>query len=257
MSHTFEDIFPLWFSQVHSCSSDDYLSSSSFNYDYLLNKESQKNIQHHVGTPASILKSLEAESLTRELLPTTIDGNVEVQPQDWIYERLSKEYAAIAKAEDRKNKSSKKQKAARKRAADEIIGGAIFAGGPNPNLALLDVDASSLIQKTGRKSDERMIKATLAKLRNPLLSRRDALLIGGYVYQEDEKNKKPTSQIFDSEGVSLYQRMNHLNRRVKQLREKMAEAKPKKGGEGGATPVWLPTRPALSILLNFEFVVRT
>ena len=219
-SHSFDDILPLRFSSIHYCLEEGSggILPKLPNFDYVFRKESQSLIKINSGPRCDILDSLENEALPREILPVTMGGHVDLDPKAWVHERLAKEYAAtLVKRIDRNKKGNASICVTNE--TPEVYGDYTYV--PKPAVGALHVEPSALCQKSGRKPDLRMNRATLAKLRNPLLSRRDALMIGGFVYPEGKAvSGKPPSKILDAEGISLYQRMNHLNRRVKLVREK-------------------------------------
>lgn len=69
----------------------------------------------------------------------------------------------------------------------------------------------------GRKGDTRMHKAVAAKLENPSLSLIEALRIGGFDYPENAADDAFT---VDSDNITLGQRKNQLNRRLRTARIK-------------------------------------
>eukprot|EP00562_Extubocellulus_spinifer_P005830 CAMPEP_0178520230 /NCGR_PEP_ID=MMETSP0696-20121128/27284_1 /TAXON_ID=265572 /ORGANISM="Extubocellulus spinifer, Strain CCMP396" /LENGTH=562 /DNA_ID=CAMNT_0020151055 /DNA_START=4 /DNA_END=1692 /DNA_ORIENTATION=- len=244
--HSFDEVFPLWFSSIHSCAIGSRPSMP--NNDFIFNKKSQESTKIHTGTQLAILKSLEENSLPSEILPTAMGGAVLLDSRHWVHRRLAKEYTSTARRQKRRaarraGTTAGSSSTSFSSAADRnffSIGNSNEKprsndddddddGYAKPPVRALDVDTTILAQKTGRKADERMKNAAIAKLRNPLLSRRDALIIGGYEYP-DEKTDRPTTEILDAEGVSLYQRMNHLNRRVRQVREKVEDDEAREQG---------------------------
>ena len=66
------------------------------------------------------------------------------------------------------------------------------------------------ISKTGRKGDPRMHRAVGARLANPKISLFDALVIGGFEYDNDDD-----ANAVDPEQITLAQRKNQLSRRIR------------------------------------------
>uniref|UniRef100_A0A7R9W0J9 CRAL-TRIO domain-containing protein n=1 Tax=Pseudictyota dubia TaxID=2749911 RepID=A0A7R9W0J9_9STRA len=73
-------------------------------------------------------------------------------------------------------------------------------------------------KKGKRWRDPRMTRAVQAKVESPKMSLLDALISGGYDYQRTKPNRHTDKDIRDSEGVLLYQRKNHLCRRLRDMR---------------------------------------
>jgi len=65
-----------------------------------------------------------------------------------------------------------------------------------------------------------MSNAIVAKRNNDKLSLREALEAGGFVFPPKTTGRCAASTVFDSDGVSLAQRKNQLNRRLRALMEK-------------------------------------
>jgi len=74
----------------------------------------------------------------------------------------------------------------------------------------------------GRTGDQRMNKAVQAKLNDSDISLIDALLSGGFVFPDLDKEDKTTktADVKDLEGISIYQRRNQLLRRLRLVKEK-------------------------------------
>ena len=66
------------------------------------------------------------------------------------------------------------------------------------------------------RSDPRMNRALEARLRNPGLTLYECLCIGGFDFREDDAAE------LDSENVTLTQRKNQLNRRIRALRKRLS-----------------------------------
>jgi len=87
----------------------------------------------------------------------------------------------------------------------------------------------------GRHGDIRMRKAVGARQQNPKMSLMAALLHGGFIFPQLYTSGNKKSQVKDTEGVTVYQRKNQLNRRLREAkadknknnneRKKMRQAK--------------------------------
>jgi len=67
----------------------------------------------------------------------------------------------------------------------------------------------------GRSGDERMNKAVLARKHDPNISLMQALLLGGFVFPEMYTPGVKMAQVKDTDGVTIAQRKNQLNRRLR------------------------------------------
>ena len=72
----------------------------------------------------------------------------------------------------------------------------------------------------GRKGDMRMNKAVLARQQDPKMSLLSALLSGGFIFPQLYTPGVKMSQMKDTEGVTVYQRKNQLNRRLREERNR-------------------------------------
>ena len=72
----------------------------------------------------------------------------------------------------------------------------------------------------GRKGDIRMNKAVKARQQDPKMSLLAALLHGGFIFPQLYTPGVKMSQVKDLEGVTVYQRKNQLNRRLREERNR-------------------------------------
>ncbi|KAL7529666.1 hypothetical protein ACHAWF_003075 [Thalassiosira exigua] len=79
-------------------------------------------------------------------------------------------------------------------------------------------DVADMKGKRGPRGDPRMARAILAREQNPAIPLLDALKLGGFVFSQSAPGVK-AGDVRDCDGVSLYQRRNHLMRRLRQRRE--------------------------------------
>mmetsp|Transcript_13136 Transcript_13136/g.28514 ORF Transcript_13136/g.28514 Transcript_13136/m.28514 type:complete len:502 (-) Transcript_13136:168-1673(-) len=76
------------------------------------------------------------------------------------------------------------------------------------------------VRGPGCKGDIRMDRAVHAKIENPELSLLSALIAGGFDF---DKHDQPDTQVLDSLGITLSQRKNQLNRRLRKTRLMLKE----------------------------------
>ena len=79
----------------------------------------------------------------------------------------------------------------------------------------------------GRHGDKRMNKAVKARQQDPKMSLLAALLHGGFIFPQLYTPGVKTSHVKDTEGVTVYQRKNQLNRRLREERNR--KTKPEVG----------------------------
>ena len=79
------------------------------------------------------------------------------------------------------------------------------------------------------RSDPRMNRALEARLQNPSLSLYACLRMGGFEFPRDEANS------VDSDNVTLAQRKNQLNRRLRSYRKRLSQAKAARGSAASAS----------------------
>mmetsp|Transcript_6046 Transcript_6046/g.12655 ORF Transcript_6046/g.12655 Transcript_6046/m.12655 type:complete len:661 (-) Transcript_6046:84-2066(-) len=224
-------------------------------------------VTHHSGSSRNTAESLRTYALPPERLPSVFpDGKVVVDIQAWINERYVKEGSDLAapELELRMEPSSKRIRttssphAGASRVSSTHTSASSRAGPagnisatsacsserceaieskcPSSSLApagfeMRKEEAILFNKKTGRKADPRMNRAVVLKLRDPELDTFEALIASGFNYPPVEERKsihKKEKDVVDEKGVSLRQRKNQLNRRLKQLRDKYGDVNARK-----------------------------
>jgi hypothetical protein len=95
---------------------------------------------------------------------------------------------------------------------------------PSPSTSQTAFQSDELAKETaktkgkpkGRKPDPRMTKAAEAKMEDPTLSLRDALILGGFVFNANN---------VDEDNITLRQRTNNLCRRIRQENDRFKKEK--------------------------------
>ena len=72
----------------------------------------------------------------------------------------------------------------------------------------------------GRHGDKRMNRALEARKKDPDLSLLAALLAGGFIFPQLYAPGVKMADVLDVDGVSVYQRKNQLNRRLREDKKK-------------------------------------
>ena len=96
--------------------------------------------------------------------------------------------------------------------ATDIVGSTYYFNGQyfNP-------ENYSLLPPSARRGDPRMNRAVEVKVKEPKMSLLDALVLGGFQYPTS--SPKHDSEIFDNTNISLLQRKNQLNRRLRIIKK--------------------------------------
>ena len=101
-------------------------------------------------------------------------------------------------------------------------------GTPNNNVNKQEDRKKKFKSHPGRHGDRRMNMAIKARQQDPKISLLDALLQGGFIFPQLYTPGVKLSQVKDTEGVTVYQRKNQLNRRLREDRNKKKEKQKKK-----------------------------
>jgi len=76
----------------------------------------------------------------------------------------------------------------------------------------------------GRHGDRRMNRAVEARQKDPNISLLSALLAGGFIFPQIYSPGVKLSKVKDTDGVTVYQRKNQLNRRLREERNRKAKS---------------------------------
>ena len=88
------DIFPVHLRSIHFCHPSKVAHYVIFPaLKFVLGKDMRLRFNTHYGTDTEVLMQLETFGLHRSILPAELSGDVQLDIQQWIHERLSKEYS--------------------------------------------------------------------------------------------------------------------------------------------------------------------
>ena len=145
----------------------------------------------HRGPTDTVLKSLAACSIPSTCLPNCMGGTCDVSCLDgFIAKRLALESDSLSSIPQQKNTSTLAAKAAGERKTKHK-------------------------KCPGRSGDERMNKAVVARKQSPEISLMQSLLLGGFVFPNMNAPGVKLAEAKDLDGVSVHQRKNQLNRRLR------------------------------------------
>ena len=217
----------------------------------------------HSGSNEEVLAILQGYCLPRDRLPTEIGGGINIDMCRWTLGRCALEASrhqqqqvstssssminansaasAVQTPSRTSGKNTKSKKKKKRRLSDDqedlIFGLPAPANGTGtgcdafPNLSDRDIYQRIWHNKTkegsGRRPDPRMDSAVLACLDDAHLTPVDALCNAGFVFPgvQSDLISRGSKHFVDASGVSLRQRRDQLNRRLRQAREWIKDAR--------------------------------
>ena len=191
-----------------------------------------RNTFHH-GDQSAILSSLKGFCLPKDRLPTEMGGDIDLSmdQNQMVFESSTSAPPPLPPTISHKpSKNNKKKK--RSRQSEGI------ANRDDADIALYQkMRRTRDMSNIGRKPDERMERALIASLEDKNLASVDALLNGGFTFpgfssKEDMRTGKlKAKDIMDANGISLRQRKDQLNRRIRQAEQLIKDARAMQQGE--------------------------
>ena len=190
-----------------------------------------RNTFHH-GDQSAILNSLKGFCLPRDRLPTEMGGDIDLSmgQNQMMFEPFSSVAPPLPPTTAHKPSKNNNKKRPRQ---SEVIA----------NHSADDIALYQKMRRTrdrsniGRKPDERMERALIASLEDKTLASVDALLNSGFTFpgfssKEDIRTSKlKAKDIMDGNGISLRQRKDQLNRRIRQAEQLIKDARAMQQGE--------------------------
>jgi len=163
----------------------------------LLSMNQRQTVFLHGGSEEVILDSLATCSLPRRCIPKELGGAV-----DWPVEAFMKARFAIEEGGGVIQSNQLSSDAASVNLTQSVSG--------NTTQGTKKVEGKKKAKTTkfkvpGRGGDKRMHKAVEARVHNPDLSLTNALLAGGFIFEDLGKPNMKASEAKDSDGVTLYQ----------------------------------------------------
>ena len=193
----------------------------------------------HRGTSDRVLESLNACSLPNYCVPTNLGGNLDVSLEAFVAARLTIEgqdndtmsdnLSTNSSISDMSMISQSDTEAQQVAGSTEsspmlITSCSSQASLPQANLPKGSIRSEERKMKfkmhPGRHGDRRMNKAVKARQQDPKMSLIAALLHGGFIFPQLYTPGVKMSQVKDTEGVTVYQRKNQLNRRLREERNR-------------------------------------
>jgi len=180
----------------------------------------------HTGSSDDVLKSLAACSIPKSCIPTIMGGTLDTSLES--SERLVTPDQGSVSNDVGTSTSSPNDTNVRTRSmaaniSDSTLGSISSQNNPLPNKAAKAKAGERKIKHKkhpGRNGDIRMRKAVNARHQDSNISLLSALLAGGFVFPDMYKPGVKLSKVKDLDGVTVYQRKNQLNRRLREERNR-------------------------------------
>ena len=188
----FMQAIPLRFRSVHICHPTAFMNCAFYPVlKFFSGRELRLRLRTHYGSDETVLSSLEAFGLPRDILPTSIGGSLDYDVKAWFADRILTE-----------NQGLPLSRRVRHQASSTTPSGTVQSSNTPAR------------RRRGRgPRDPRMEKAVKAKLADPKMPLLDALVHGGYVFREQGSTTQ--GSMVDEDGITLRQRKNNLCRRIR------------------------------------------
>jgi len=236
--------FPILRKGVHACYPNYVMKFVSSPMRAVLSLRERQILTLHSGTSDEVLASLAKHSIPSTALPTAMGGELDISLESFVLARLTIEGEGVDSDTSLDGNTTDVSK---EQSGDEGINSFKF----DPMMVALDPQVASISQSAspqirapeenctamskepikikykshpGRHGDERMNKAVKARQKDPKMSLIAALLHGGFIFPQLYTPGLKTSQVKDTEGVTVYQRKNQLNRRLREERNRKSKS---------------------------------
>lgn len=239
-----DDIFPIHLRAGHCC-----YPSKVFYYiihpvvKNFMSKDMRLRMKLHYGSTAEVLTDLEGYSLPKDRLPKDIGGDIVLDMNKWVVERLALERSRTVALISSLKADGPATKRIRSAEASSIVASAAVA--PTTTKKKQGTKGSGMGsgsgsgcvkvggKKRGKLSDPRMLRAVAAKQADDSISLYDALIAGGFIFKGDSCTSKKS--MIDADGITLTQRKNNLCRRLRLEKQKRERESHAEGGSSGST----------------------
>jgi len=170
----------------------------------LLSMNQRQTVFLHGGSEEVILDSLATCSMPRRCIPKELGGALEWSVEAFIKTRLAIEEGGGVDIQSNHLSSDAAN------ANSSQLGCGNTTQSANKKVEGKKKAKTTKFKVPGRGGDQRMHKAVQARVQNPDLSLTNALLAGGFIFEELGKPNVKASEAKDSDGVTLYQVSYHL-----------------------------------------------
>ena len=185
----------------------------------------------HNGSTEQVLESLAACSISKRCIPVDMGGQVPITLDSFVKARLflegdssDNDMLNIPTSSDGNDLSASPHPSSddpRVMAYTQYdsVSSSTYAA-DNDNTTPNQVNKKIKYSRVGRKGDKRMNRAIEARKKNPDISLLAALLAGGFIFPQLYAPGVKMADVLDVDGISVYQRKNQLNRRLREDKKK-------------------------------------
>ena len=246
---------PIRRKSIHMCNPPFWKLVGSFVKAILSKRGRQSLVLHNGSTHEQTLQSLAAFSIPKHCVPRRMGGELEVCLEAFTKARLTIE----GQEDDNNNTTSDDPNSnsdgdytssngmdmmnidtqAQSFRVDRDLDPQVFeqqtnnitqervSSSPDPNQlnnnAMIRKEPPKMKKHPGRHGDRRMNRAVEARQQDPNMTLLSALLAGGFIFPQIYSPGVKLSKVKDTDGVTVYQRKNQLNRRLREERNRKAE----------------------------------
>ena len=234
---------PIRRQSIHICNPPIWKAVGSF-IKAILSRRGRQSLVLHNGTHEQTLQSLAAFSIPSRCVPRSMGGELEVSLEAFTKARLtiegqeddndetSNDPSTLDDGMNWKNSMDTQAQSVRvDRNFDPQVFDQQTQVSLSPDLPSQFSNNNTMIRKEptkmkrkypGRHGDRRMNRAVEARQKDPNTSLLSALLAGGFIFPQIYSPGVKLSKVKDTDGVTVYQRKNQLNRRLREERNRKA-----------------------------------
>ena len=238
--------FPILRKGVHACYPNSVMKLVSSPFRAMLSLKERQILTLHSGTSDGVIASLAKHSIPKSALPTAMGGELDVSLESFVLARLTIEGEGvdsdISLTDGNISDASMKEQSGDggidsfkfdpmmiesldpQAAISQPASLQIRA--PEENCTAMSKEPMKMKYKShpGRHGDQRMNRAVKARQHDPKMSLLAALLHGGFIFPQLYTPGVKMSKVLDTEGVTVYQRKNQLNRRLREERNRKSKS---------------------------------
>ena len=224
--------FPIKWQGIHCCNLKIFPIIAK-GVKAMLSMSQRQIFMIHNGTTEQVLESLAACSISKRCIPVDMGGQVPITLDAFVKARLFLEGDSsdndMPSTTTISCSGSSDLSASPLPSSDPIImANKQYDSVSSSNYAASNDNTSSsqankkmkYTKHPGRHGDKRMNRALEARKKDPDLSLLAALLAGGFIFPQLYAPGVKMADVLDVDGVSVYQRKNQLNRRLREDKKK-------------------------------------
>lgn len=200
----------------------------------ILGRHFRLRFKMHFGTQEKVMRDLAGGySLPGDRLPVELGGTIALNMDQFLANRIALENSDLGAPSEEPQSTQKSGRTRNNKPMEVTPQPPSFSPPQQPSTSKRKLpppklkasssasqhgartkESKSTATLKGRRPDPRMARAAQAKMDNPSLTLFDALVIGGYVFNDKK---------IDQDGTTLRQRTNNLCRRIRLEKERLGE----------------------------------